>query len=409
MALKGTLRDFSLADIFQLIGIQRKTGVLTLKSDKDVVTVSFVEGSVVAADSLHRRLEDRLGTVLVKSGRITEAQLQEVLRIQKNTLKRMGNILVENGFIDAQALREALQIQISQMVYRLFRWRDGEYNFSQEERVDYDAEHVTPMSAESILMEGARILDEWPMIEKGIRSFATVFRRANVEIAPLSAPGATAEEEEAARGVTLSDQERLIHGLIDGKRSVQEIVERSTLGEFETCRILYELVGRQIIEEIKSAGPRVAPVETAPIAAREGSPLLLGLGYLLLILLGGGILLYRAGPYVGPRTAGDRLIAALAPFVPTREVEEVRTAISRGRLQRIDFSLQVYYLLNRGYPADLRYLVTSHLLDPNGIVDPWGRPYLYEVTSSGYTLAASPREGTQERFEFAPSPDSSGS
>ena len=52
MALKGTLRDFSLADIFQLIGIQRKTGVLTLKSDKDVVTVSFVDGNVVAADSL---------------------------------------------------------------------------------------------------------------------------------------------------------------------------------------------------------------------------------------------------------------------------------------------------------------------------------------------------------------------
>jgi len=116
MALKGTLKDFSLADIFQLIGIQKKTGVLTLKSEKEVVTVSFVEGSVVSADALHRRLEDRLGTVLVKSGRITETQLQEALRIQKNTLKRMGSILVENRFIDAVTLREALQVQISQMV-----------------------------------------------------------------------------------------------------------------------------------------------------------------------------------------------------------------------------------------------------------------------------------------------------
>ena len=53
MALKGTLKDFSLADIFQLIGIQKKTGVLTLKSDKEVVTVSFVEGNVVSADALN--------------------------------------------------------------------------------------------------------------------------------------------------------------------------------------------------------------------------------------------------------------------------------------------------------------------------------------------------------------------
>ena len=74
MALKGTLKDFSLADIFQLIGIQHKTGVLTLKNDKEVVTVSFVEGNVVSADALHRRLEDRIGTVLVKSGRITEVR-----------------------------------------------------------------------------------------------------------------------------------------------------------------------------------------------------------------------------------------------------------------------------------------------------------------------------------------------
>src|SRR6267142_5025254 len=220
MALKGTLKDFSLADIFQLIGIQHKTGVLTLKSDKEVVTVSFVEGNVVSADALHRRLEDRIGTVLVKSGRITEGQLQEALRIQKSTLKRMGNILVENRFIDPEPLREALQIQISQMIYRLFRWRNGEYDFTQEERVEYDKEHVVPMSAESILMEGARILDEWPMIEKGIRSFSAVYRHANVEIDAAPKAGAGATEDEAARAVTLSEEDRKVYQLVDGKRTV---------------------------------------------------------------------------------------------------------------------------------------------------------------------------------------------
>src|SRR5438093_3660181 len=281
MALKGTLEDFSLADIFQLIGIQKKTGVLTLKNDKEVVTVSFVEGSVVSADAFHRRLEDRLGTVLVKSGRITEAQLQEALRIQKNTLKRMGSILVENKFIDAEALREALQVQISQMVYRLFRWRNGEYDFSQEERVDYEKEYVAPMSAESILMEGARILDEWPMIEKGIRSFSAVFRHANVEIASAGKTGAAAALDEAARAVTLSEEDRKVYQLVDGKRTVQEIVERCPLSEFDTCRIIYELIGRQILEEVRAAGPR-API-AAPAAAatpRTTPRAVLAVGYL---------------------------------------------------------------------------------------------------------------------------------
>src|SRR5207249_6535454 len=293
MALKGTLKDFSLADIFQLIGIQKKTGVLTLKNDKEVVTVSFVEGSVVSADALHRRLEDRLGTVLVKSGRITETQLQEALRIQKNTLKRMGSILVENRFIDAVTLREALQVQISQMVYRLFRWADGEYDFSQEERVEYDKEYVAPMSAESILMEGARILDEWPMIEKGIKSFSAVYRRANVEIAAAPGAAAAGREDEAARGVTLNDQERSVYNLLDGKRTVQEIVERCALSEFDTCRILFDLISRQLLDEVKATGQKTVAVQAPAVRApREAPRVLLAIGYLLLVL-GAGSLLMR--------------------------------------------------------------------------------------------------------------------
>ncbi len=398
MALKGTLRDFSLPDIFQLIGIQRKTGVLTLKSDKEVVTVSFADGQVVAADSLHRRLEDRLGTVLVKTGRISEAQLQEALRIQKNTLQRMGDILVDSRFIDAEGLRDALAIQISQMIYRLFRWRDGEYNFSQEERVDYDAKHVVPMSAESILMEGARILDEWPMIEKGLKSFQSVYRRANVEIAPEGAAGSSAGGQEAARGVTLSAQDRQIHALVDGKRSVQEIVERSPQGEFETCRILYELLGRQLIEEVRAVAPRAAQTVEAAPAVREVSPLLLGIGYLLLVLAAGGGLLVRARPCAAAWSGGGDVTACVDPLARPGEVTDLRNSISSGRLQRVDFALQVYYLLNRGFPSDLHYLVTTRLLDPEAIKDPWGDPFLYEVKTGGYRLSASPRGGVSKPF-----------
>ena len=47
MALKGTLKDFSLADIFQLIGIQKKTGILSLKSGQETATVSFNASSVI--------------------------------------------------------------------------------------------------------------------------------------------------------------------------------------------------------------------------------------------------------------------------------------------------------------------------------------------------------------------------
>src|SRR3989442_11090292 len=177
MALEGTLRDFSLADIFQLIGLQRKTGVLTLRGKDDNVTVTFVDGTVVGADSAGHRLETRLGHVLMKSGMLTQEQLGRALEIQKETLQRLGFILTHYQIISVDALKQALQLQILQIVYRLFRWKDGDYHFSQETTIEYDRDNVAPITAESILMEGARMIDEWPIIEKRIRSSDMVFRK----------------------------------------------------------------------------------------------------------------------------------------------------------------------------------------------------------------------------------------
>src|SRR5207249_5968662 len=68
-------------------------------------------------------------------------------------------------------------LQVTQSVHHLFRWRNGEYDFSQEETIDYDREHFTPIPAENILMEGARMIDEWPIIERRITSFHMILRR----------------------------------------------------------------------------------------------------------------------------------------------------------------------------------------------------------------------------------------
>jgi hypothetical protein len=273
------------------------------------------------------------------------------------------------------------------MVYRLFRWIAGEYQFSQEARLEYDREFIQPMSAESILMEGARILDEWPMIERGLRSFQTVFRQANVAIA-RAAPTSPDPRggEDAAGAVTLNDTERLVHSFVDGRRTVQEIVDRSPLGEFETCRILYELIGRQLIEEVRAG---VAPRGPAVAAKRPsvGSPLLVGLGVLVLVLLAGGGLLVRSLPWLGHASRARGLSAWLSPFLSDAESERVATALGRSHSQRVEAALEVYYLLNRGYPAELADLVTEGLVPIETLVNAAGEPLAYRASSGGYRLS----------------------
>ena len=94
-------------------------------------------------------------------------------------MQRLGYILVKQHFISDTDLEEALRIQVTQIVYRLFRWRAGKYQFAPMDHVEYDNEHFQPLSAETILMEGARMIDEWPMLERRINSPAIVFRKTD--------------------------------------------------------------------------------------------------------------------------------------------------------------------------------------------------------------------------------------
>src|SRR5512137_1054241 len=107
MALEGTFKDFGLADIFQLIGLQKKTGVLTVRGEGGrLVTVSFEKGAVVFADEFQRTEAERLGNVLLRTGLMNKEQLDQAIAVQKSTSQRLGHVLVGQQLITQQALSQ---------------------------------------------------------------------------------------------------------------------------------------------------------------------------------------------------------------------------------------------------------------------------------------------------------------
>lgn len=378
MALEGTLRDFSLADIFQLIGLQRKTGVLTLRGKDDTVTVTFLDGKVVAADSLNKRLENRLGTVLVKSGILSPEQLTRALDIQRETLQRLGFILVHYKIISQEELRSALQLQILQIVYRLFRWKDGEYHFSQETTIEYDRDNVVPIGAESILMEGARMIDEWPILEKKIRSQEMVFRHkaSDRDIVVVSAEEAdevdfdstVARRKGPTDRIRISEEEKSIWDMVDGQRKVSEIVESSRFNEFDTVKSLYELLTRDLIEEVREAAPSAETAEPEPKGDDvEGTPVSLPLvtmlGMMASVLLVVGLLfnpLNRPAPLTRSATTPATM----------------KKAISAQRIQAIGEAMTAYHMATGRLPESINEVVPA-FITTRFTRDPWGHDYKY--------------------------------
>lgn len=401
MALEGTLRDFSLADIFQLIGLQRKTGVLTLRGKDDTVTVTFLDGKVVGADSLNRRLENRLGTVLMRTGFLTQDQLNRALDIQRETLQRLGFILTHYGIISQDSLREAIQLQMMQIVYRLFRWKDGDYHFSQETTIEYDRDHVVPITAESILMEGARMIDEWPIIEKRIRSYDMVFRKklTDQEIVVSGDADEIDFDGDITRSrrrglsdkIRISQEEKSIYDLVDGTMSVSDIVEVSRLPEFDTNKALYELLTRDLIEEVRGESAAAVLAQATPVDEIEVAETPVPLPLVLFL-----VALALASLATSFRNPLNRIVPFMGGLSP---IAETRKAISLQRINAIGQAVDEFHDTRGQLPFELKELV-PHYLDPSLLRDPWGNGYKYIPGADRYLVIGFTAEGKPDTDLF---------
>ena len=173
MALQGTLSDFGIADIFQLIGQQQKTGTLVLRKKESTVLIHFREGAIVSADVENREQSERLGNMMVRSGLLSENDLRVALENQKKTLQKLGHILIEKKFIQKRDLDEFIYLQTKETLFKLFRWNSGTYEFIPKD-IENESEFFQPISAEHILMDGFRMVDEWPGIRKTICSRSSI-------------------------------------------------------------------------------------------------------------------------------------------------------------------------------------------------------------------------------------------
>ncbi len=366
MGLEGTLRVFSLNDIFQVLGLQRKSGILTVESPEDTITISFLGGQVVSAESAARRLDNRIGSLLVRGGRLNEEQLARVLALQKESQQRLGFLLIRERLVTPEDLKEALRLQIFRIVFSCFRWTDGRFRFTQEGAIDYDADHMSPVPTESILMEAAQMLDEWPMLEKKVRAREIVFRRApGVESLRLLHGG-----DEAGEGIlAVSRPEAEVWKWIDGRRDVADILERAFLSDFDVYKGLADLIDRNLIVEGRVARPTASYL---PLRKRER----VSAGSLLIWAVVAALVFVAA--WIVPRNPWN---ISLEQPARGREAASVWKSVSLSRLVALERGIRVYYDSTGQYPRTLEDLVVAGILPERTLYDPYGRPYRYILRS----------------------------
>ena len=235
MAIEGPLQDIGIHDVFQLLDLARKSGKLRVHSPArgSDGQVYFQSGAVV-----HATMRDNphtLGVLLLKAGRVTEAQLREATSAQRRGDRRkLGEILVAQGSATRRDVYRAMRIQIESVVFELFSWKEGSFSFTDGEMTDLDPDAEIRVSTESLLMEGARRIDEWSRMADKV---------PNAEVVPCLAPLDDGPEP----AIDLRPAEWEVLTLVDGGRNVREIASSLGISEFDVAKTVYGMMSTGLV------------------------------------------------------------------------------------------------------------------------------------------------------------------
>jgi hypothetical protein len=333
MALEGSLREFGLADILQLLYFQRKTGVLTVHSRLDKVRLLFHEGNIVSAESSKRDVGSRVGRVLLKKGIISPDDFKTAIEEHKRTGQKFGAVLINKGFASEEDIKEVLTFQLTETVTQLFSWKEGKYEFVPQ-GVPSARGITLSLDTQHLLMDGLRLHDEWSIIEGKI-SLDSVFEKTG----------------ESAEG--LNDEEQEIFGLVDGSKDVYAITDLTGLESFQVSKTLIALVEKGVIAP-KGVGEEEAPAVKATKRQIPGLSYITALAVAAALVL--SVFLFRGT---------DRLKG----YNASEEIDELRYSIEAAKEEK------------GVYPASLEK------------ADPWGNPYVYKVTGNGFVLKSPGPDG----------------
>ncbi len=350
MSLEGSLKEFGLADILQLIYFQRKTGVLTLEGRMDRVRLLFYEGNIISAETRRKVEANRFGKLLLKKGLIKEEDLQKALEEQQSTGEKLGNILIKKGVVGKEHLQEILTTQITETVVQLFGWKDGDYEFSPQ-GVPVDKEMPVSLDTQHVLMEGLRIVDEWSLIE-GKLSPGTIFEKTGKSGAAL-----TSDEEEILR-------------FVDAEIDASTIIDSSNMDSFQASKSLVSLMEKGIIEP-KEAAP-VAPEIALRGAARPAKRVI------------------PYPPFITPVIFLVSLFIAIISF-PSQRSDYTDRIKTSADIDNIRFIIEAYKYENGSYPQSIDPITKT--------ADSWGRQYIYKPAADDFVLfSAGPdgKEGTAD-------------
>lgn len=228
LALAGDIRTVPLLGLMNLLGQNRETGRLVVKSGDTERVVLLKNGDVASVGSNLPR--DRLGTFLVRLGRVQEADLERAQQICQQTGQRIGQVLVSQKLVEPHELWSCIQEQITELFSEVTQWTEGSFVLYRV-TADHPFPSTPPLSMQGLLLESVRRADEMSVFRERIPNVHAALRRTS----KVPATDLPSEDMRALQ-------------VLGNDASVADVARRLQTNEFEATRICYQLLKAGLIE-----------------------------------------------------------------------------------------------------------------------------------------------------------------
>jgi hypothetical protein len=247
MAIEGPIKELSLMDLFQLLAMSRKSGVLTLDCTRNVGQVFFITGNIIRTTL--QQGQEKLGQMMLNSSKITRDQLDVLVKEQTGSKqkKKIGALAMERGFASKNTVIGMLKTQVEETVSTIMGWQEGYFRFEDMELVP-DANLPFMQITENVIMEVSRRLDEWSKIQSKLPDLDMVLSLS---------PGS---DVTSAR-LDLRPEEWLILANIDGHKTARQVISSVGGREFETAKVIYGLCATGLVKASAVKGPLAMDVQ----------------------------------------------------------------------------------------------------------------------------------------------------
>lgn len=235
MAIEGPLKELGIHDVFQLLDLSQKTGVLSVTSKlrHNQGTVYFDHGAVVYA--VIQSNPHPLGELLRKAGKISDADLSRARDMQDGgDGRRLGEILVAIGAITQRELERQVRFQVEEVIFEVMNWREGYFSFEEGLPPEIPAEASVRIPTEALLMEGARRIDEWSRIQHKVPHLGVV-------------PRIVGGDEGHPGQLDLLPTEWEVLAAIDGEHDLRTIAKDLGRSEFEVAKTVFGLESATLV------------------------------------------------------------------------------------------------------------------------------------------------------------------